>query len=750
MTRPRLVLLLILAPFLAAPFATAAAGDAAQQFPLARSQLTLRDAGKTALRRVAFKARWKASGAVIDDPTFAGATLRIAGGGPDDGDTGVIRLPGSKWSRSGRDGRTFQYEDAARAHGGIEAIVVRQGRKTGVLKVTGGSATWPYAIEGPQARVSLTFTIGAARWCTDFRPPFVKNAGRRVVARRNGAPASCPCDEYPSTFAAIQQVIFERRGCTSSVCHGSAAQGGLDLSAGSAYANLVDVPSALGQMKRVEPGDPERSFLWRKLAKATRGLDDVPGTAMPNGLPPLPDAELEALEKWIHAGAPIDGVVPGTEVILGSCLPPPDPIKIRPPDPPAPSEGVQFYGPPWEIPAEGENEVCYARYYDLSAQIPTGSQAPCPEEWGGPTQQCFFYNRSELTQDPNSHHSIIHYYRGTYAVTDPAAKFGPFTCKGGETDGTPCDPLGVGLPAPGGADCGARSACAGQVVRALACVGYGPPDFGLDLTGAGSATSPTLVISTETLLQTSYPGGVYSVLPVKGVLVFNSHAFNTTSKPTTNEQWFNLYFAPPADRAYLLHSIFDSADIFVENVPPFETREYCRTYTVPQHGRLFQLSSHTHKRGKLFRIWGPGIAADCRSSAGECLPETGPSIFTTTDYSDPTVLTYDPPPAFDDPDPTTRRFKFCARYDNGAENPAEVKRRSTAPIPPLPLGGPCRTDEVACLAGPRKGELCGGDDRACDSAPGALDGVCDACPVKGGVTTEDEMFIMLGGYYQVP
>ena len=86
----------------------------------------------------------------------------------------------------------------------------------------------------------------------------------------------------------------------------------------------------------------------------------------------------------------------------------------------------------------------------------------------------------------------------------------------------------------------------------------------------------------------------------------------------------------------------------------------------------------------------------------------------------------------------------------GAENPAEVKRRSTAPIPPLPLGGPCGTEEVACLAGPRKGQLCGGDDRACDSAPAALDGVCDACPVKGGVTTEDEMFIMLGGYYQVP
>ena len=26
-------------------------------------------------------------------------------------------------------------------------------------------------------------------------------------------------------------------------------------------------------------------------------------------------------------------------------------------------------------------------------------------------------------------------------------------------------------------------------------------------------------------------------------------------------------------------------------------------------------------------------------------------------------------------------------------------------------------------------------------------GVCDACPVRGGVTTEDEMFILTGSYY---
>ena len=48
---------------------------------------------------------------------------------------------------------------------------------------------------------------------------------------------------------------------------------------------------------------------------------------------------------------------------------------------------------------------------------------------------------------------------------------------------------------------------------------------------------------------------------------------------------------------------------------------------------------------------------------------------------------------------------------------------------------------------PQKGFLCYGDDAACDSAPGLGDGVCDACPVLGGVTTEDEMFILLGSFF---
>ena len=75
-------------------------------------------------------------------------------------------------------------------------------------------------------------------------------------------------------------------------------------------------------------------------------------------------------------------------------------------------------------------------------------------------------------------------------------------------------------------------------------------------------------------------------------------------------------------------------------------------------------------------------------------------------------------------------------------DPAEVRRTTS-----LPLATPC---DLRCRNdGPRRGELCGGTDAECNSAPGARDGVCDACTLRGGVTTEDEMFILFGSYYCV-
>jgi hypothetical protein len=583
----------------------------------------------------------------MENPGDAGATLRVHGDAPTDGDSGLIDLQAARWTGLGKPGANtgYRYEDKSGFSGGIRLVVVKQRKRSGTVKIVGGDANWRYAIAGPQSGITVTLTIGKGRWCAEFdRGALVRNNARHVVGRKQGAPQACPCDRYESTFAAIQSAVFERHGCTQAVCHGSAnPQGGLDLRPEVAYTNLVDVASTiLPEQKRVEPGLAAESLLWRKLAKATIDLADVPGTGMPNALPPLPENELEAVRLWIHAGAPETGVVIGTETLLSSCLPPPGPIKIRPPAVPDPAVGVQLHAPAWTIPArnpniprqDGEDEVCYATYYNFANVIPAEAQTDCPDFWGGPTRRCFYLNHTELTQDSNSHHSIIHLYKGAYDSTRPGftlytcqngvnrahdgtlcntphgrtapsptartgqclptaydirdtdSGFGPFTCRGGANDGIACDPLALGVPAPAGADCGADSGCAGVVRSGVACIGYGPPDYGFDLSGSGSQSAPNIGGSQQTFSRSVYPPGVFGMLPVDGIVVWNSHAFNLTEQATTNEQYLNLYYAGAADRTFPVRSIFDAHDIFFQNVPAFEKREYCRTYTLPKGAAL--------------------------------------------------------------------------------------------------------------------------------------------------------------------
>ncbi|GBD26650.1 hypothetical protein HRbin30_01990 [bacterium HR30] len=127
-------------------------------------------------------------------------------------------------------------------------------------------------------------------------------------------------------------------------------------------------------------------------------------------------------------------------------------------------------------------------------------------------------------------------------------------------------------------------------------------------------------------------------------------------------------------------------------------------------------------------------------------------LYVSTVYSDMLVLDLDPPLRYDAVAPEKRTITYCALYDNGFTDPTAVKRKSTSPLPSSPgvEGGPCEVP-THC-AGGRVGQPCAGEqpedrDRSCDSSPGSLDGRCDACPLTGGVTTEDEMFVLLGLFY---
>jgi hypothetical protein len=125
--------------------------------------------------------------------------------------------------------------------------------------------------------------------------------GNACAVGQTCAAGACTCGSASVSFAAAVQPIFTA-SCAQNGCHkGIAAQGGLDLSAGKAYADLVNVTAAQcsDQRKLVLPGQPSQSYLIDKMMN----VDICSGTKMPKvGL--LPPSQITTIADWICAGAP--------------------------------------------------------------------------------------------------------------------------------------------------------------------------------------------------------------------------------------------------------------------------------------------------------------------------------------------------------------------------------------------------------------------------------------------------------------
>jgi len=713
------------------------------------------------------------------DPVIEGFSLLVVGS---TGRTEFITLDPTLWKAKGKGTppKAWNYKDKEGTRGGITNVQL----KAGSLKVKGKGENWNWSPEDVQGDVWVWARYEDEWYCSQFGADsdVKKNEAGHFKARKAPAPGACPiptcgnreheagedCDDgnkddedgcslectvicdaesFDSTFDAIQSVVFEGYNCTDSGCHGQADHTSdlsfFDGDPDGSWDDLVGVMSkAKPEWDLVEPSDIATSFLYEKLAAGTfPELFDTTNSPMPVGGSLTPD-HLEAIEEWIRGGAPRDGIVDGTAALLGTCLPPPTPLKVDPPPAPGAGVGVQLRSGAWSLPAHSENEVCMSSYYDFTGTdlIPEEDQFDCPDVFGpnNHSDKCFRYHKQLLLQDPQSHHSIIHIYTGDGDTSDSG--WGDWTFKMNDVDnplnGTSCDPLMLDLAT------GRNEGCSGEANRNAACIsGYGPDDWN------AAGTAPQFSGSQEAHYEQEFADGVYSVLPMSGIPVWNSHAFNLTDTDTTLAQYLNLELAAPEDQLYPAQQIFDSGYIFVQNVPPFETREYCDTETIPQNANLFWLSSHTHIRGVRWRTWLP---PNEQCTPDTCVPGDPAEVdYVSTVYNDPVQMPIDPPIPYDSADPAERTFLYCSLYDNGSTpDSPPVKRRSTSPVPPLPIGGPCSEDEVACFnEGPNRGILCGGDDAVCDTTPGSGDGVCDACPLRGGFTTEDEMFILLGNYY---
>jgi len=105
----------------------------------------------------------------------------------------------------------------------------------------------------------------------------------------------------PVTLTQIQSEVFTPT-CAVSGCHdggGGVLPRSMNLRAGNSHGSLVNVPSEQVGFDRVEPGDPDASYLIDKLAG-----NQAPGTArMPLGGPFLDQATVDMIRQWITEGA---------------------------------------------------------------------------------------------------------------------------------------------------------------------------------------------------------------------------------------------------------------------------------------------------------------------------------------------------------------------------------------------------------------------------------------------------------------
>lgn len=199
-----------------------------------------------------------------------------------------------------------------------------------------------------------------------------------------------------STYTDIYN-IFQAK-CTGA-CHTSTSPSGnlvLNGTQSAVYSALVNVnptnPAAAAKgNKRIAPGYPERSFLFRKCNSSFdsyyEALGSNEGVAMPQNQAALTPQEMEKIRQWIYFGAPQTGVVIQDSTIndfyAGQGM---TPLSVPPA--PAANQGFQIrLGP---ILLEPYREVEYFKKHQLL--LPDSLEV----------------NRVEIFMNTQSHHYIIY------------------------------------------------------------------------------------------------------------------------------------------------------------------------------------------------------------------------------------------------------------------------------------------------------------------------------------------------------
>lgn len=106
-----------------------------------------------------------------------------------------------------------------------------------------------------------------------------------------------------ATFTQVRAVTDAR--CAVAGCHVDGVEPGdlrFDRDVDKLWEELVEESEEVDELRRVEPGAPEASYVVQKLVQRA----PASGAQMPIGGAPMPATEVQTIVRWILAGAPND------------------------------------------------------------------------------------------------------------------------------------------------------------------------------------------------------------------------------------------------------------------------------------------------------------------------------------------------------------------------------------------------------------------------------------------------------------
>lgn len=174
---------------------------------------------------------------------------------------------------------------------------------TGTTSSTSGTTTGGTTSTGTGTSTGATSptTATTPSTSTTTAPPTTGTSPSSTTGT-GSTPTSTTSTATALSHAADIQPIWNLH-CTSGCHSGPFASDGIDLSAGSAYGELVGVTSNdVPAMPRVDPTDPSNSYLWHKLENTHLSVGGA-GASMPKFAPLLPPSDTSVIEQWILDGA---------------------------------------------------------------------------------------------------------------------------------------------------------------------------------------------------------------------------------------------------------------------------------------------------------------------------------------------------------------------------------------------------------------------------------------------------------------